>query len=95
MKPTQPATEDPRFKTPCDLTTEITITNFAPAFVGTYSHIFKGSHKGRAVSTVSNARVPALIFTEVAIKVLRDIGSMNTMNRVICPHEFTLLPYEL
>jgi hypothetical protein len=61
MEHTEPATEGPRFNAPRDLTDEVTITKFAPAFVGTYSHIFKGSYKGQAVNTLSTTRVFPLI----------------------------------
>jgi len=39
-----------RFEGVQDLTDEIEITDYTPIFVGTYSHIYKGTCRGQAVS---------------------------------------------
>lgn len=65
-----------------NLTKEITIKNYAPVFVGAYSHIFKGFYRGEPVSC---DLFPAdrLRICQVAIKVLRYNGvSLRAMIRV-------------
>jgi hypothetical protein len=65
-----------------DLTKEITIKNYAPVFVGTYSHIFRGSYRGETVSCAVFL-VDRLRICQVAIKVLRCSGvSLPAMIRV-------------
>jgi len=65
-----------------DLTKEITIKNYAPVFVGSYSHIFKGFYRGEPVSCA--LFLPdRLTICQVAIKVLRCSGvSLRAMIRV-------------
>lgn len=40
---------DESFEAP-DITSEVSISNPAPVFVGTYSHVFKGVYRTRMVS---------------------------------------------
>ncbi len=65
-----------------DLTKDISIVDYAPVFVGTYSHIFKGSCRGEAVSC-DLSQAGSLTVYQVAIKVLRcSGGTLHAMRRV-------------
>ena len=72
--------DDHLFMAP-DLTNEVTIVNYAPAFVGAYSHIFKGSYRGEPVGHAL-FQADRLTICQIAIKVLRCSGvSLHAMIR--------------
>ena len=65
-----------------DLTKEIIVVDYAPVFVGAYSHIFKGIYRGEAVSC-DLSQLDCLTVYQVAIKVLRCSGvTLQAMIRV-------------
>jgi hypothetical protein len=49
-----------RFEGVQDLTSEIEITDYIPIFVGTFSHLYKGTCRGQAVSLNDLRGVPTL-----------------------------------
>jgi hypothetical protein len=65
-----------------DLTNELTIVRYIPVFVGTYSCIYKGLHRGEAVSCAVSL-ADRLRLCQVAIKVLMcSSDSLPAMKRV-------------
>lgn len=65
-----------------DLGDQIDIPTGMPDFSGNYSVVYKGSLRGETVSVTWSIQIRNLIFSQVAIKIIKLTGKIESVKRV-------------